>query len=324
MTKRVFSGIQPTGEIHMGNYFGAIKNWVGLPEKYECIFCIVDYHAITIPYNTATMKQNIINAAKVNIACGISPEKSLIFVQSHVKEHTELAWIFNCITPLGLLERMTQFKDKSAQHRQEVNLGLLAYPVLQAADILLYKAELVPVGEDQVQHIELSRDIARKFNLRFGDYFPEPKELLTPTARIMGLDAENKMSKSKGNTIGVVEDPVSIQNKLNTAVTDTNRKRKQDPGNPDICNLYSYHKLVSTNDEMSYVSDGCKNASIGCVECKKILGKNMINTFAPIREKYLEISQKDDYIIEVLHEGAKKATIIAQKTMNDIREIIGV
>ena len=205
MKKRLFSGIQPSGDVHVGNYLGAIKNWVRMVDQYDCVFCIVDYHAITIEYDPQEMQKRILNAAAVNIAAGLDPNRCTIFVQSYVPEHTELAWILNTITPIGHLERMTQFKDKSKQHRENINAGLFTYPVLQAADIMLYKGEAVPIGEDQVQHIELAREIARKFNLRYGETFPEPLEILSEAPRIMGLDGKTKMSKSLGNYISLEE-----------------------------------------------------------------------------------------------------------------------
>ena len=231
--KRIFSGIQPTGEIHIGNYLGAIQNWVSLIDDYDCIYCIVDYHAITIDFESHMMESQIMETAIVNMGCGLDPERCSLFVQSHVPEHTELAWIFNCITPIGELERMTQFKDKSKQHRHNINIGLLDYPVLQAADILLYKAHFVPVGEDQFQHVELTREIARKFNRRFGEVFPEPQVLSPNTPRILGLDGKKKMSKSMNNYLGLTEPEDEIWEKLRKAVTDDARKRLSDPGDPD-------------------------------------------------------------------------------------------
>src|SRR5687767_4399717 len=226
---RIFSGIQPSGELHVGNYLGAIRNWVALQEQYESFFCIVDYHAITVTYEPADLRVRRREMAVSLLAAGIDPDRAVLFVQSSVPEHTELAWIFNTITPLGELERQTQYKDK-ASRQESVAVGLLTYPVLQAADILLYRADTVPVGEDQVQHLELSREVARKWNARFAPEdapcFPEPKPLLTPTRRIMGLDGQAKMSESMGNTIGLLEDSDSSWAKLRPAVTDPARVRK--------------------------------------------------------------------------------------------------
>jgi tryptophanyl-tRNA synthetase len=234
-------------------------------------------------------------------------------------------WIFSTVTPLGDLNRMTQFKDKAKQHAKNVNLGLYAYPVLQTADILLYKAKFVPVGEDQVQHIELAREIVRKFNSRFNtDIFPEPAEILSKASRIMGTDGENKMSKSKNNYIALDEDDKSVYKKIMGAKTDPARVRKTDPGTPEKCNIYSWHKIFSTEEELKYCYEGCKNASIGCVECKKIVYKHIIDLIAPIREKKEEILKDENYVKDVLEEGAKKCKAIAERTMEEVKEVLGL
>ena len=322
--KRLFSGIQPSGDIHIGNYLGAIRNWARLLDNYECIFCIVDYHAMTIEYDPELMAQRIMDAAVNNIAAGLDPERCILFVQSYVPEHTELAWIFNTVTPMGELERMTQFKEKSKQHTKNINAGLFTYPVLQSADILLYKAEAVPVGEDQVQHIELSREVARKFNGRFGEFFPEPLALLSEAPRIMGLDGKSKMSKSLGNTISLMDSPDVIGKKLATAVTDEDRKRRKDPGNPDICNLFTMHKSLSTQQQVDWVSNGCRTAEIGCVECKKVLAENMLETLTPIQGKNRELQKDPDYVRDVLTESGRKCKTIAEETMQGVRRICGL
>jgi tryptophanyl-tRNA synthetase len=324
MKKRLFSGIQPSGDVHIGNYLGAIKNWVRLIDQYDCLFCIVDYHAITTEYNPKEMQRRIFNAAAVNIAAGLDPEKCTIFVQSHVPEHTELAWIFNTITPIGHLERMTQFKDKSKQHRENINAGLFTYPVLQTADILLYKGEVVPVGEDQVQHIELSREIARKFNMRYGEIFPEPQEILSEAPRIMGLDGKTKMSKSLGNYISLVESPESIWKKLSTAVTDENRKRRTDPGNPDICNLFTLHKHFSRKEQIEHINVVCRTAEIGCIECKKILSENIVEHLAPICLKYERLIKNTDSLVNILQTGAKRCKRMAEETMTEVKKKMGL
>lgn len=324
MKKRLFSGIQPSGEVHIGNYLGAIKNWVGMIDRYDCIFCIVDYHAITVEYDPKEMQNRIINATAVNIAAGLDPNKCILFVQSHVPEHTELAWILNTVTPMGHLERMTQFKDKAKQHRDNINAGLFTYPVLQAADILVYKAEAVPIGEDQVQHIELAREIARKFNSRYGEIFPDPKEILSDAPRIMGIDGKTKMSKSRDNYISLVESSESIWKKLSTAVTDENRKRRTDPGNPEICNLFTLHKHYSSLEQIERVNRVCRTAEIGCIECKKILSENIIKALSPIREKYEELIKDKHSIIDILHEGAKKCKNMAEITMAEVRRQMGL
>lgn len=322
--KRVFSGIQPSGEIHIGNYLGAIKNWVNMLPKYECIFSIVDYHAMTVMYEPAELQKQIFDAAVVNIACGLDPSKCTLFVQSHVNEHAELAWILNCVTPIGELERMTQFKDKAQEFRHNINLGLLAYPVLQAADILLYRAEFVPIGEDQVQHIELCREITRRFATRFGEFFAEPKEILTPTAKILGVDGKKKMSKSLNNTIGILEDPKAIWEKLRTSVTDEKRIRKTDPGEPDICNIYTIHKGFSIKEQLDYVAMECRRAGIGCIDCKKILFENIEKETLPMREKAEYLRNNPDEIYAILSSGAKKCKEIAKQTMAEVKKIVGL
>ncbi len=324
MKKRLFSGIQPTGEVHIGNYLGAIKNWVSLLGQYDCIFSIVDYHAITVPQDPQSMPRNILHVATVNIAAGLDPNHSTLFLQSHVPEHTELAWILHTLTPIGHLERMTQFKDKARQHKENVNAGLFSYPVLQAADIMLYKGEVVPVGEDQIQHIELCREIVRKFNTRYGDLFPEPQELLSTAPRIMGLDAKNKMSKSLNNYISLIESPESIWKKLSVAVTDENRKKRSDPGDPDKCNIYALHKHFSSPQEIEWSANGCRTAGIGCLECKRCLSDNIIKELRPIREKAISLFENPGYVVEILQKGAEHCQEIARQTMQAVKEAIGL
>ena len=322
--KRIFSGIQPSGEIHVGNYVGAIQNWVTLLDSYDSIFCIVDYHAITVEYVVSEMQENIRQAAIVNIASGLDPAKCTLFVQSQVPEHAELTWIFNCVSPLGELMRMTQFKEKAKQHMRNINVGLLDYPVLQAADILLYKADGVPVGEDQVQHIEFSREVARKFNGRFGETFPEPQALLTQSPRIMGLDGKTKMSKSLNNYLGLLEDPDVIWEKLRTALTDENRKRRTDPGNPEICNVFTLHKAFSGPEEIDRINRECPTAEIGCVDCKKILFKKMMTRLEPIQERARELEQDTGYVESALETGARRCKEIAEEVMEEVRSKIGL
>ncbi|HEB30864.1 MAG TPA: tryptophan--tRNA ligase [Spirochaetes bacterium] len=324
MRERIFSGIQPSGVIHIGNYHGAIKNWVKLIDEYECIFCVVDYHAITVQYSTEEFRGRILEAAKTLIVVGIDPERCTLFVQSRVPEHTELTWIFNAVTPVSDLKRMTQYKDKRQQSADNINTGLLTYPILMASDILLYKTNAVPVGEDQVQHLEFTRELARRFNSRFGSTFPEPKTLLGETVRIKGLDGNAKMSKSLNNYIALMEGKDEIWNKLRVAVTDPARKRKTDPGNPFICNIFSLHKLFSSDDEINTVENGCKTAGIGCIECKQILSKNMNIALSPFREKKKELDNNRDYVLDVLEEGRKFCSAIASETMKEVREKIGV
>jgi len=322
---RVFSGIQPTGELHIGNYLGAISNWVTFLDDFECFFCIVDHHASTIAYDPQDMPGCVFDAAVANIAAGLDPDRCTIFVQSEVPQHTELAWIFSTVTPFGDLSRMTQFKQKSQQNLDNVNVGLFTYPVLQAADILLYKAGIVPVGEDQVQHIELAREIARKFNARYGDVFPECRVSLTPAKRILGLDGENKMSKSLDNTIGILEEPGSIWGKLAPAKTDERRKRKSDPGVPEDCNVFmSYHRYFSPPKDLSLIREGCTSAGIGCLECKKRLAANMEKVLGPIREKAGKLRSDPEYVHGVLDKGAQKARGVAGAVIAETLAAMGL
>jgi tryptophanyl-tRNA synthetase len=321
---RIFSGIQPSGEIHIGNYVGAIRNWVKLADQYECIFCVVDYHVLTIDYEVAGLLPRSLETATILMACGLTPDRCKLFIQSHVPDHTELTWIFNCVTPIGDLERMTQFKEKGRQHRQNVNMGLLDYPVLMAADILIYKAGYVPVGDDQIQHVELAREIARKFNARFGETFPEPKFMLSDAPRIMGTDGKTKMSKSMGNTIGLLEPPEAIWEKLRPAVTDENRVRRSDPGDPDKCNIFTMHKAFSKPDEIEFVAHGCRTAGIGCIDCKKILYKNMIEELAPIQARARELHENPDRVIDAVNAGAAQCRAITGEVMKEVRQRIGV
>ena len=324
MKERVFSGIQPSGVIHIGNYLGAIKNWIALLAEYDCIFCIVDYHAITIYYDIEELSQRILEGAKTLIAAGLDPAQCTIFIQSQVPEHTELTWILNSITPVVDLERMTQYKDKRQQNVDNINTGLLTYPILMASDILLYKTNAVPVGEDQVQHLELTREIARRFNARFGDTFPEPQTILGEATKIRGLDGNVKMSKSMNNYIALLEEEEEIWSKLRVAVTDPARKRRTDPGNPYICNVFTLHRYFSSTDEVAYVEEGCKTAGIGCIDCKKILFKSMNAFTGPLRERKKELDRNEDYVRAVLEEGRKRCSTWARETMEEVRSKIGL
>jgi tryptophanyl-tRNA synthetase len=322
---RIFSGIQPSGELHIGNWLGAVQNWVNLQRSYESLICIVDLHAITSKYDKDTLAQRTRDMAIGLLAAGIDPDQATVFVQSHVPEHSELQWLLNSVTPLGELERMTQFKDKS-QRFESVPAGLLNYPVLMAADILLYRADLVPVGEDQVQHLELTREIARKWNAEFGrgeDFFPEPQPILTEAKRITGLDGQAKMSKSLGNTIGLLDSPEEIWQKLRPAKTDPARVTRKDPGNPEICNIYHLHKYFSPPETVVTVADNCRGAKWGCLDCKRVLADNMIATLAPIRERALQLQERPDRVDEILAEGAAGARRRASETMREVRDRMG-
>ena len=323
--KRVFSGIQPSGELHIGNYLGAVQNWVRLQTEYDCLFCVVDLHAITQPYEPAELSQRTLDMARSLFAAGLDPDQCIVFVQSHVAEHSELNWLLNAhgVAPLGELERQTQFKDKS-QRQESVSAGLLNYPVLQAADVLLYKASLVPVGEDQVQHLELMREIARRWNARYaGGFFPEPQPLLTKTKRVVGLDGKAKMSKSLGNTIGLFETPEAIWEKLKPAATDPARKTRKDPGTPEICNIYTVHQGFSPPETVNDVAHKCRTAGWGCLDCKRVLADNMIQTLAPIRERAESYKQNPAGVMEWLRTGADKARKLAQRTIGEVRDKMG-
>ena len=321
---RIFSGIQPSGELHIGNYLGAVRNWVQLQDSHECIFCIVDYHAITGAYEPDDLRRRTREMAVSLLAAGLDPEKCTLFVQSMVPEHTELQWILNTVTPLGELERQTQFKDK-ASRQESVLAGLLNYPVLQAADILLYRAEYVPVGEDQVQHLELSRELARRWNAKFGvDLFPEPKPMLTATRRVMGLDGQSKMSKSMGNTIGLLESPDEIWAKLRPAMTDPARVRRTDPGTPEVCNIYHLHQAFSEPAIVDHVATMCRTAGWGCIDCKRALLDGMMRELAPIRERAAELTAHPERITDILCAGAERCRARARETMTEVRERMGL
>jgi tryptophanyl-tRNA synthetase len=324
---RIFSGIQPSGELHIGNYLGAVKNWVQLQHQFESFFCVVNYHAITGAYQPADLERRTREMAVGLLAAGIDPAQATLFVQSQVPEHTELAWIFNTITPLGELERQVAFKEKAARQEQ-VMAGVLNYPVLQAADILLYLADLVPVGEDQVQHLELSRVVARNWNSRFSPeapFFPEPQPRLTPTRRIVGLDGQAKMSKSLGNTIGLLEEPEAMWDKLRPAVTDPARQRKTDPGDPGKCPvIYQLHRAFSPEATVLEVEANCRGAAWGCVDCKKVLLGNMLAELTPIRERAKALQADGARVAETLAAGAAKARAVARRTLAHVKEKMGL
>jgi tryptophanyl-tRNA synthetase len=295
-----------------------------MQDEYDCLWCIVDDHAITSGVKPEDMPRNVVDLAVSYLAVGLDPEKSIIFVQSDVPEHTELAWLLNAVTPVGELERMTQYKDKS-QRFESVPAGVFNYPVLQAADILIYKAEGVPVGEDQRQHLELTREIARKFNATYGQTFPETEALIDENVgRIMGLDGGAKMSKSLGNTVGILDEPDAVWGKVRTAVTDPQRVRRSDPGRPEFCNVYSLHKFFGDAEVVVDVAHQCRNALRGCVECKRILADNIIAAFEPFRERAAHYRQHPQEVGQILAEGAERARAIARQTMAEVRRKMGL
>jgi len=323
---RIFSGIQPTGQIHIGNYLGAIKQWVEMQDSADSIFCIVDLHALTVPYEPKKLRERILEKAIVYIAAGIDPEKSIIFVQSDVKEHTELSWLLNTVTPVGDLGRMTQFKEKSKKFKDNINAGLLNYPILMAADILLYQTDVVPVGEDQRQHVELARTIARKFNQRFGETFKVPEARIAKSgAKIMSLqDPKKKMSKSDGpeTFIGLFDEPEEIKNKIMRAVTDTGKIVKYDiKKKAGISNLLTIYSLLSGKSikELEKKFEGK-----GYADFKKSLAQVTIDYLEPFRKKKKELLSREVYVEEILKKGAKRAESIAKSTMEDVRKKMGL
>jgi len=321
--KRLFSGMQPSGEAHLGNYLGALKRWVEMQDEYDCIWCIVDDHAITSGLDATDLPGNVFDLAVSFLAVGLDPERAIIFVQSDVPEHTELAWLFNAVTPVGDLERMTQYKDKAGRF-ESVPAGILNYPILQAADILVYRADAVPVGEDQRQHLELTRDIARKFNAAYGDTFPEPAALIGDAGKILGLDGDAKMSKSLGNTVGILAEPDEVWARVRTAVTDPQRVRRTDPGRPEVCNVYSLHKFFGDRETVADVAAQCRAATRGCVDCKKILSENIATAFAPFRERAAHYRAHPREVRRILEEGAERARAIAAATMAEVRRKMGL
>lgn len=322
--KMIFSGIQPSGRLHIGNLVGAIREWVKLQDEYCCVYGIVDYHAMTLPFDPKDMEKRIFDCAVDYLAAGIDPEKSILMLQSTVSEHTELAWILNTITPISWLMRVPTFKEKRKQNPDYVHMGLLDYPVLMAADIILYKAVAVPVGEDQLAHLELTREILRKFNSTFGETFPEPKAIQGKVTKILGLDGVSKMSKSLDNCLYLDESRDELWKKLSTAVTDTNRKRRSDPGNPDVCNIYTMHRAFSKPDEIAHVAAECRKAGIGCLDCKKILLENICRELAPFQEKRDKLLKNPDYVYGVLRDCGQKAEEIAVATMAEVYTKIGI
>ncbi len=325
---RVFSGIQPTGVVHIGNYVGAIRQWAQLQREFESYFCIVDLHAVTVPYDPPEFPQRVLEAAAANVAAGIDPAQSVLFVQSHVPEHCELMWLLNVLTPVGQLERMTQFKEKSRRAKTGVMAGLLNYPVLQAADVLLYKASLVPVGEDQVQHVELMRDIAERFNKQYGETFPLPAVRLTKGARIMALnDPKAKMSKSvAGSYIALVEDPESIRKKVRAAVTDPGppaKGSKLDDASPGVANLFTLLEVFAPQRYQEF-AEAYRQGTIRYSELKQALADAIVNTFAPVRERYRQLVGRPDDVRDILTDGARRARPVAETTMDEVRRRMGL
>jgi tryptophanyl-tRNA synthetase len=321
--KRVFSGARPTGKQHLGNYLGAIQNYVKLQEEYECIYCIVDLHALTTLTDTSQIQNNIREMALDWLAAGIDPQKSIVFVQSHVPEVTELHLLLSMITPLSWLLRVPTFKDKAKMQPQNVNYGLVGYPVLMTADIILYKAEVVPVGEDQLPHLELAREIVRRFNSLLGPTFLEPEAKLTTFPMVIGLDGKDKMSKSMNNQLEISASPQEISLKLKTAVTDPARVYRKDRGHPEVCNIYRFQEYFNPAQVVE-IARKCATAEIGCVECKSIVSGEIAKALEPFREKRAELAARPDYIQDVLNEGARRARTIAREVLREAKQKMGL
>ena len=322
---RVFSGARPTGRQHLGNYLGAIQNYVALQAEYDCIYCIVDIHALTTVETTQELRQNTYEMALDWLAAGIRPEEAIVFVQSHVPQVTELHTILSMVTPLGKLTDLPTFKEKARQQPHNINYGLVGYPVLMTADIVLYKADTVPVGIDQAPHLEFAREVVRSFNYRYNtDVLVEPQMKATEVPKVIGIDGENKMSKSLDNHIEIAATPKETQQRVMMMVTDPQRMTRKDPGNPDICNVYAMHKVFSSGEEVEMVNVECRRAGIGCVDCKKLLAKNMNAHLEPFRARRAELAENPDYIWDVLYEGQERAGTIAEQTMQEVRQAIGL
>ncbi len=320
--ERVLSGMRPSGKLHLGNHFGALKNWVDLQEGYRCFFFVADWHALTTDYNdTAEIQTLITEMAADWMAAGLDPERSTIFIQSKVPEHAELHLLFSMITPLGWLERVPSYKEQQEQI-SEVDLGtygFLGYPLLQTADIVIYKAHWVPVGVDQVAHIELAREVVRRFNfIARTDVFPEPQPKLTEVPKLPGTDGR-KMSKSYDNAVYLSDEGEPLRQKIMTMVTDPARKRRNDPGDPDVCPVYDLHRIFSSDEELGWAAQGCRSAEIGCVDCKKVLHKNLTGYLDPIQERRRRLLQNPDTIRDILEEGSRKAREDARKTLDEAK-----
>jgi len=328
--KRVLSGMRPTGKLHLGNYVGALQNWVGMQNQYECYFCVVDWHALTTDYaDTSRVKENSIEVLFDWLAAGLDPERCTMFMQSHVPQHAELHLLFSMITPLAWLERVPSYKEQQANlTEKDLNTyGFLGYPLLQAADILVYKGNFVPVGEDQVPHVELTREIARRFNMFYklegAAVFPEPQPLLTRTPKLPGTDGR-KMSKSYGNTIMMADPEPVVRQKLKTMVTDPARVRRSDPGNPDVCPVGDLHRIFSDKATIAKVYEGCRSAGIGCIECKGWVADALVNILNPMQERRKKYEENPRLAWDILEAGSARARQVAEATMTEVREAMGI
>lgn len=325
MKKRILSGMRPTGKLHLGHYYGVLQNWVALQDEFDCFFMVADWHALTSEWkNPGAIPQNSREVAADWIAAGLDPAKSTIFIQSEVPQHSELHLLLSCYTPLGWLERVPTYKEAQQQLAEKGvdNYAFLGYPVLQAADILLYKGNVVPVGEDQLPHLELTREIVRRFNHQVGvEVFPEPQAKLTPTPRLMGLDGR-RMSKSYQNAIDLSEDLGAVDKKVRAMFTDPNRKKKSDPGNPAVCNVFSFHGMLNTKERVGQIETACKSAQIGCVECKGELAGKMVDWLKPIQERRRALLADPKTLDGILEAGKARARTIAEQTMKEVRDAV--
>ena len=324
--KRIVSGMRPTGSLHLGHVHGALINWRSLQKDYQCFYFIADWHALTSEYeHPEIIKESTRDIIIDWIAIGLNPEKSVFFVQSSIKEHAELHLIFSMITPLSWLERNPTYKEQLTEMAQKnlYTYGFLGYPVLQAADILMYKAHGVPVGEDQSPHVELTREIARRFNHFYSNVFPLPETLLTPEAKILGMD-RRKMSNSYNNAIFISESKEIVTKKVAAMITDPQRARRSDPGRPDFCNVFTFHELYTDKEMLKEIDEGCRKASIGCVDCKKMMASNLNKALEPIREKRSELKANLKIVDNIIDEGNKRARKIAKNTMKEVREVVKI
>ena len=320
---RVFSGARPTGRQHLGNYLGAIKNYVALQTDYECVYCIVDLHALTTVEDTENLRQNTHEMALDWLAAGIRPEESIIFIQSHVPEVTELHTILSMVTPLGKLTDLPTFKEKVRQHPENINYGLVGYPVLMTADIVLYKTDIVPVGIDQAPHIEFAREIVRSFNYRYHTHaLVEPQIKTTEVPKVLGIDGKDKMSKSLNNHIEIASTPEETKKRVLEMVTDPARIKRTDPGNPDICNVFTMHKVFSPPSDVEMVNVECRRAGIGCVQCKTLYARNLNAALEPFRARRAEFASKPETVTEILNDGASRARVIARQTISEVKEAV--
>lgn len=319
----VFSGARPTGKQHLGNYLGAIRNYVALQDEYHCIYCIVDLHALTTIERPTDMWPDVRDMALDWLAAGMDPDRTIIFVQSHVPQVTELHTLLSMVTPLGWLSRLPTFKEKVRHQPDNVNYGLLGYPVLMAADIVLYKADTVPVGDDQLPHLEFTREIVRRFNDRFGPVLVEPQAKLTDVPRVMGTDGVNKMSKSLNNQIDLSGTAEETLKRVMGMVTDPARAYRTDPGHPEVCNVFSLHQIYSP-DRVDEIERQCRAAEIGCVDCKRLFAANLNAALAPFRERRAELAAQEDLVREILADGARRARTIATETLREVKETIGL